>query len=146
MKEKILSLDPTADLADIFSYVKSRFHWCVRNKILTPEVIDSNRELFADNGILHNQNGENAHILVTGKMLVTGRNSYIRATQSAKVIAIDSHVRAFDDTVVKTTGNSTVKAHDDSVVHGNDGTIIFLYDNAILKGYCYNVYDYRKTI
>ena len=79
---------------DLCTVIRDNFHWCCNHSVLTPEIIETYKADFAENGIYHNEN-------VSGAYLIASGSSTVRAYGSSTVIASDSStVRAYGSSYV----------------------------------------------
>ncbi len=132
-------------LPELMTVVKDNFSWCVRQHVITGELIDSYEAEFNANDIRHNCDACSGFLLCDGSAMVTAYDSAVvaacdsatvRAYNSATVEACDSAtVEAYDSAAVAACDSVTVKAYNSATVEAYDRVTVKAYNSATVEAY-----------
>ena len=120
-------------MQDLCNIIKNNFYWCINNSVLTIELLEENKELFAENQIYCNINASSGYCLASD-------SATVEASGSATVEASGSvTVRAYDSVTVEAWGSATVRAYDSVTVRAYDSVTVeasgsaYIYSNYIVE-------------
>ena len=116
-KEEYAKAYKSQSESELLQVVKENFNWCCNNSVLTGDLIDSFKEIFNENKILHNESFKNGFILAYGSATVEAYGSATVEASGRTYCICNSTIecKISDSAIVRRANSNTIEFADETI-------------------------------